>query len=350
MSVDSSAETQAIAFFQATFLNNYCQLSITTLIIYEHLITAAGEVRLLRERKFSNSGLIFLFNRYTLLAFGIINAVYVYPWDTPISCEAMSMLYDILQIILYAVAAAFSALRVYAINDRDWLSAMLTLILGLPPVAVNIFYTAIASYDTVSWIVGNPECNGGNDLSQSTENKLTIATRTCATASELIVLIVIWSKTYKLFIQSRRNRWRLSLVTLILRDGTIYFVCLLALNVIQMALELSEGPYFGVASEFIAMLPSILISRFLLHLRDVQHSMHTPTSLSRPSFVHSSQDTPSLHFVDSMGASLTDDSLYMSTTEDLPLQPVGQSTAGEVQMGALIPVDRQHASHADGGD
>ncbi|EED84243.1 predicted protein [Postia placenta Mad-698-R] len=218
MSVDSSAETQAIAFFQATFLNNYCQLSITTLIIYEHLITAAGEVRLLRERKFSNSGLIFLFNRYTLLAFGIINAVYVYPWDTPISCEAMSMLYDILQIILYAVAAAFSALRVYAINDRDWLSAMLTLILGLPPVAVNIFYTAIASYDTVSWIVGNPECNGGNDLSQSTENKF---------EEKSLEAVVGNTDTQR--------------------------CCLLALNVIQMALELSEGPYFGVASEFIAM-------------------------------------------------------------------------------------------------
>ncbi|EED79598.1 predicted protein [Postia placenta Mad-698-R] len=311
MSVDSSAETQAIAFFQATFLNNYCQLSITTLIIYEHLITAAGEVRLLRERKFSSSGLIFLFNRYTLLAFGIINAVYVYPWDTPISCEAMSMLYDILQIILYAVAAAFSALRVYAINDRDWLSATLTLILGLPPVAVNNFYTAIASYDTVSWIVGNPECNGGNDLSQSTENKLTIATRTCATASELIVLITVEEKSLEVVVGNVDTQR----------------CCLLALNIIQMALELSEGvgckfPYFGVASEFIAI----------------------------PSFVHSSQDTPSLHFVDSMGASLTDDSLYMSTTEDLPLQPVGQSTAGELEMGALIPDDRQHASHAGGGD
>ncbi|KAF9810756.1 hypothetical protein IEO21_06807 [Rhodonia placenta] len=316
MSVDSSAETQAIAFFQATFLNNYCQLSITTLIIYEHLITAAGEVRLLRERKFSSSGLIFLFNRYTLFAFGIINAVYVYPWDTPISCEAMSMLYDILQIILYAVAAAFSALRVYAINDRDWLSAMLTLILGLPPVAVNIFYTAIASYDTVSWIVGNPECNGGNDLSQSTENKLikcsvTIATRTCATASELIVLITVEEKSLEA----------------VVGNADTQRCCLLALNVIQMALELSEGvccklPYFGVASEFIAI----------------------------PSFVHSSQDTPSLHFVDSMGASLTDDSLYMSTTEDLPLQSVGQSATGELEMGVLTPDDRQHASHPNGGD
>ncbi|OCH87019.1 hypothetical protein OBBRIDRAFT_837711 [Obba rivulosa] len=73
-----------------------------------------------------------------------------------------------------------------------------------------------------------------------------------------------------------------SLATLLLRDGTIYFLIFLFLNVIQMILFLTG--VFNYVTIFITPLSSILVSRFIMNLRQIHLTRETMGG-PRPSFV-----------------------------------------------------------------
>ena len=45
-------------------------------------MTLPDEIRLVWRRKLTMSSLVFLFNRYILLAYGIINIIGLIPWTT----------------------------------------------------------------------------------------------------------------------------------------------------------------------------------------------------------------------------------------------------------------------------
>ena len=50
-------------------------------------------------------------------------------------------------------------------------------------------------------------------------------TRVCAIVSDLLVIIITWWRTYAMKREADRLHIKASLASLLLRDGTIYFVC-----------------------------------------------------------------------------------------------------------------------------
>ncbi|KAH9840564.1 uncharacterized protein C8Q71DRAFT_740046 [Rhodofomes roseus] len=276
------AQAQEIAFLQATYLNNYCQLSITALVIFEHVITISKETHLLHTRKYSGAVLLFLLNRYLLLLFGAENLIYVFSWDTRMGCEAMSVLYDVLQLMLYALTAAFAALRVYAINGQRAMVAIIVLVLGLAPVIAGIYNLSQTSYDDVVWVGPYPECGNYNSISDRGWEEMVTMSRAFPIIADLIVIMITCMRTWPIMTAARQAGMTPALVTLLLNDGIVYFLLLASLNAIHIALSLSEGPFFSVVSEFITMFPSILISRFLMNLQNIKTSAHCDTD---PSFV-----------------------------------------------------------------
>ncbi|KAH9948733.1 hypothetical protein B0H21DRAFT_820668 [Amylocystis lapponica] len=80
-----------------------------------------------------------------------------------------------------------------------------------------------------------------------------------------------------------RVNMKASLVTLLLRDGTLYFVLLLILNILHMTLYLTN--VFFDMIYFVGPISSIIISRFLLNLRQVYQTDDSDDA--RPSFVRS---------------------------------------------------------------
>ncbi|KAI0940620.1 hypothetical protein AcW1_003768 [Taiwanofungus camphoratus] len=94
---------------------------------------------------------------------------------------------------------------------------------------------------------------------------------------------------------------KVSMITLLLRDGTIYFGVLFGLNVIQIILYTTDA--LAYSSLFITLITSILLSRFFLNLRQV----HSPKSSVEDTLVTSSH-VSDLHFasgvVANMGAPL----------------------------------------------
>ncbi|KZT06063.1 uncharacterized protein LAESUDRAFT_759600 [Laetiporus sulphureus 93-53] len=188
---------------------------------------------------------------------------------------------DILQV--------FSALRVFAVGHRNFQIASITLVLSLVPVGTNLFSDVRASFSTIDVPGFGIACNAGSDISATTSTII---------KKEAVAV-----------------NMKASIVTLLLRDGTIYFAVLLVLNVAHLVLSLTN--VFLDITFFVTsfVLSSIIISRFLLNLRQVS-STDDESLDGGPSFVRSSPSTVRFPaFVGSMGAPLDHErhSLTIST-------------------------------------
>ncbi|KAI0353399.1 hypothetical protein OH77DRAFT_627554 [Trametes cingulata] len=173
------------------------------------------------------------------------------------------------------IVALFASLRVYAIWSRDWRPALPVLLLALITPASNMYL------DIIGTPIPAPRPSFG-----------------CAIQTNVAPELYSQSAT--------RTDAGTSLVTLLLRDGTVYFLLLLILNIAQIILAaLVPGDNF--IAFFISPLTSILISRFLLNLREVAqgsepvHAEASETAIMSTRFpsIHVSSDV-----LGNMGATL----------------------------------------------
>lgn len=105
------------------------------MIIYNHILTI-GE----KFRRGSKLTLCLLsLNQLALLFIAVLEILSIFPWHSGKSCELIEVSCSILMLMLIAISAAVSALRVYAvtaittINNPKWSRCLvaLTLVLGL---------------------------------------------------------------------------------------------------------------------------------------------------------------------------------------------------------------------------
>ncbi|EMD34572.1 hypothetical protein CERSUDRAFT_97167 [Gelatoporia subvermispora B] len=120
--------------------------------------------------------------------------------------------------------------------------------------------------------------------------------------------------TYALKREADRVGIATPLATMMLRDGTIYFLALLALNIIQIV-GWTTNSFIYAATAFETPLSSMIVSRFLMDLRRAAYAgTGEPSGETHPSFVRSAnaqQDrphTPVLRFapvINDMGGNLS---------------------------------------------
>jgi len=115
-------------------------------------------------------------------------------------------------------------------------------------------------------------CLQSTNLSNGLARRLEFVARLSAITSDVIVIATTWYYNGSAY----RKAWKLNsganLGTLVLRDGTLYFLCILLINTLQTYLETSRPspPVTGSYSVvLLVLIPSVLISRFLLNLREV---------------------------------------------------------------------------------
>ncbi|KAL4253658.1 hypothetical protein ABKN59_003739 [Abortiporus biennis] len=251
---------------------NELNVATRTLFIWDYLITFDREVGYFWGKRLSVVSLLFFVNRYVNLFAVIIELFLQARFNTlqvsikfvlyhfvfaPLtfnmiinrgslisfflgsfiervhrSCKILTRLDEALILCSLLVIAAFVTLRIYATWTRDWRPALPVLILALAP-----FGSMVYLYSHATPILA-PKFIGG-----------------CA--------------------MTLRLNTRPRLVTLLLRDGSIYFSLLLLMNVTQLGL--STKIQANVASPyFVPPITSILMSRFLLNLRRVHLSPSDP--------------------------------------------------------------------------
>ncbi|KAI0786302.1 hypothetical protein C8Q75DRAFT_291204 [Abortiporus biennis] len=99
---------------------------------------------------------------------------------------------------------------------------------------------------------------------------LNIFYRVFAIVYNALILILTWVKTFTLWrewrdLKHKRIMRNVSSNDLLLRDGTVYFVLLFALNVTTIQFNA-----FSSIPAITEVMSSILVSRFMLNLRDVK--------------------------------------------------------------------------------
>ncbi|THG95253.1 hypothetical protein EW026_g6366 [Hermanssonia centrifuga] len=143
---------------------------MTALVAYEYIITLEQERTMIWHRKWTLATWLFMINRYLLIGF-IILSVAPYtssPLNSGVvgySCAPAQVMGAILGNLQIVVIAVFSALRVFALWDRNIPMTLLVLVLNLVPGAVDIFEFSKATAVFTANPISGTLCNAISGIS-----------------------------------------------------------------------------------------------------------------------------------------------------------------------------------------
>ncbi|KAF9816642.1 hypothetical protein IEO21_03947 [Rhodonia placenta] len=190
-------------------INKYSGLQ-DALIAYYMILTLADDVRLMWGRK-SISTILYFVNRLVMLGTVVMNAPL--PTNTLLSVQLVD---KIVALVAMTVLAVVAALRALAVSKRNWYITLPILALGLVPVGTNI------NQDT------NPNSTRWLDFK-------------------------VISTDYHV------ARWY--------ANGALYFLTISAINVAALLVDTIEEIDVNIGA-LLNALSSILVSQFLMHLRE----------------------------------------------------------------------------------
>ncbi|KAM5536323.1 hypothetical protein V8D89_010015, partial [Ganoderma adspersum] len=255
------------------------------LVVYEYLVTIGNEVQLFWGREITGASILFFVNRYMMLfyvLFSLRDSRTLLTLTNDASCGQYVYTLKTFSILYYIPWAGFSSLRVFALSGGNWFIAPIVFALSLGPVAINF-----ANFHWSS-IVNDPVYGCFQEIDQppTLARNLVIISRVSLIAADLVVVAVTWFSTYRTVTMSRTvlNRDNPTFSGLLLRDGTLYFIVLLAMNVLHLAFSTSsilitpDGGGVSFMTQFAEPLTSILISRFMMNLQEARMGMSGSTS------------------------------------------------------------------------
>ncbi|KAJ3547685.1 hypothetical protein NM688_g5375 [Phlebia brevispora] len=184
------------------------------------------------------------------------------------------------------IVAVFSTLRVFALLSRTYIPAAFTLTLGLAPVAFVFYQTSQATSYYTDDPPGGPSCNFNYVISPSvvfysknySDNTMMMLTHVTATlagtisaiAADIIAITTTWIKTYRHIREAASVGANVGFSVVLLGYGGLYFIVLfiiyLATGLVTLDPSLQSGDPVEI---FTAVLPNVILSRFLINLRQV---------------------------------------------------------------------------------
>ncbi|KAI0738482.1 hypothetical protein C8Q80DRAFT_1347730 [Daedaleopsis nitida] len=294
---DLSDVAELTAYFNELRINAFCEFAAAAFFIYEFIVLFGSEVEYFWRSRITGASILFLLSRYLTLTYFLINVAAYLPVFTD-----NSVCNPLLNNLNTAFCRAFSALRAYALSrSRVWMT--IVFILSLAPVGVNVTSDVLAhiggAIDPVFGCVGTISV-----IPTPSEDAIElIISRGCLIlADALLIGIMLWSTDVgsigdNVLLRIIKPR---SLQTLLVRDGTIYFIVLLVLNVLHLtfSLQTTFGSLDGGGSNIVIFTDpctAVLVNRFLLHLQEAgsrtlrvntEDPLHMESrELSTPSFV-----------------------------------------------------------------
>ncbi|KAH8100995.1 hypothetical protein BXZ70DRAFT_1007920 [Cristinia sonorae] len=301
-----------------------------TLASYDICLSFSREVERIWKGKFSAVTVLYLALRSGVLVHTILDLLIVaYVPSTVLlrsffqSCKFIYAFGSILDIVSHLCVAAFSTLRIWAISSRSRHRNLMTLavfVLCLFIPCVNIYGYTNYHYSAVEVSpADDPEGAGAGSLSAASRSPqhLGTITRAVAITGDMLVLVLTWINTYDWTLSEEVRRIQKYSI-LMLVNGSLYFIALLALNIVALILDVYEDGSFStqftimnavydftlcprsllsLSSDF-SSFTNILVCHFILDLRDLtEKGMNESVS---------SQEISRIHFraVGNIGASL----------------------------------------------
>lgn len=279
-------------FVQVSFLAN-CLVSSTALLVWDYILTFDQEVEHIWRGSFSGAKLLYFLNRYAYLGEVFFDILLTLGPQHLVGCRLLNVCLGATKFTANICTALISAFRVWAIWGQRWHFFIIVLPIALVVPCFNVANFATARTHMLATDLPPPYggCVWMSLLSMETTKQLQMITRISAMITDLIVVCATWLKTYMIRRKMKfsKNKAKTPLITLLYRDGTVYFGSLLLLNVLALVAEYIVEQLENPIPYFIDVLTAILISRFMLRLRSFK-VISDPSSSSHhkdPSHYHS---------------------------------------------------------------
>ncbi|KAI0334188.1 hypothetical protein GY45DRAFT_1318637 [Cubamyces sp. BRFM 1775] len=286
------------------------------MLAYYYVTTLHEEFNYWYKRKLTCATLLYMANRYLPLTYALYGPP-IWPLSaTPRNCIVQQITAIVIDNAQYFPWAAFSALRTYALQ-KSVLLAIAVFLFSLSPVFVTLSATHWLSF-SVDPTAG---CVPSEPVPPNVQQCFAIMARLPLVLADFTVIVVTWATQY------RQHKMSLSilsgggLATVLLQNGTIYFIIMSILNILQMMFEVlrifsrNPGEVISNLSIFTEPITAILVSSFLNDLRKAADSNAHQESLS-------SMGTMEIRVIGSIGASLM-------PSEDVTLE------GDDVEMGTM---------------
>lgn len=251
-------------YLQQMYFQNIASAACITVYTYELVITIDQQVRFFVHRRFSAAVVLYTSMHVSAMIFLLS---WLFGWVLQ-DCHSVfigNLLMLIMDAVLRLVFGVVSGFRVYAINGRKLLLPFVIAVLYVPDIVEWTWQASLQTY-TKDPVIG---CVISYNLSKDVEDKLTTFTQTCIIVSELLVVVAIWRVTYGIRKVTMVAQSRLTVTTLLIRDGSMYFVALVICSLLDIIVVYRT--FFPWIGSITTTITTILISRMFLNLSSVYY-------------------------------------------------------------------------------
>ncbi|KAF9816486.1 hypothetical protein IEO21_04091 [Rhodonia placenta] len=223
----------------------------------------------------------------------------------PSRCASYNHAYAVVFLVNSSISPLVAALRVHAVSGRNWCWILPVWLFGMVPMGTNIW---LLTRETFLIIIPQLGCESSLSASNATypvyadsiptPDVAVVMSRGSVVVSDILVVVATWyyiSRTSSVRTKLVRDMWaaRPNLTTVMFRDGTLYFLIISLLNIVDLimiVITVSSSFYVLDITGLTTAMSSILISHFLICIRE---------AAERSTHIFGSQ---SLSFVDSQGS------------------------------------------------
>ncbi|KAJ3554284.1 hypothetical protein NM688_g3188 [Phlebia brevispora] len=257
-------------------INNYAIYGLSILVAYDHLLTLSQEIELFWSRRFTATSLLFFLNRYLLLSYTVMQ--FVFPSSATMPDLAVFLLCHRSHSILHT-RAIFWAARICSLTvleesglHRDRLRPAtsggkhflfqhdrglpyLGSILWIHMYAGDVYIDQCKSHTLAAQFIRRSR--------SLTSIEVLLLSRVPMIASDVLVVVTLWTVLFR----TSLRKW--CLASIVLRDGSLYFLALLAMNIAQLVFNYVPAlvPEMSPTAQALSYLSPILVSRLLLNMR-----------------------------------------------------------------------------------
>ncbi|KAJ4470175.1 hypothetical protein J3R30DRAFT_3686564 [Lentinula aciculospora] len=255
----------AVAQVELIQFGNIMFSSALAFLYYDHLLTSGAEVRLMWcTKNRSLSKYMFLFNRYFAFFGNMFAAYSVFSSSLSISsCQSLVLYHQIFMGLTQATVACILTLRVYALYNHHrilLISFLGYILLGLAA-TISFLINNHSKSSNITYV--NPGCR---NLSPDMSSAATVAAGWEGILLIDIVLfaLTMWKAHYTHLQLVNTSRIGVSLFAVVVRDGSIYFLIMASLNLVNIITFYIPGNVNGNLSAFVGCLAVTLMSHMIL--------------------------------------------------------------------------------------
>ncbi|KAJ7917155.1 hypothetical protein B0H13DRAFT_2322583 [Mycena leptocephala] len=239
--------------------NYYFNLISFSLLYYDYALTFGWEVSRYWGLAATAPNVLFFLNRYGMLL-GTVPVVF--------QCNKLHLYHEYFAVVTQIIIGIMLILRTYALYERNRRVLSLMIFVAAGVIAVG------------GWaVISGPGAKAGDEVREVPPLHLYIGCSAGISASQSVGLAAAWAGMgmfdLTIFVLtlyralSRRRAQSQGLVTVLLRDGSIYFGVIVAANLANILTFIFAGPYTrGAPTTFTNVISSIMISRLMFNLRD----------------------------------------------------------------------------------